>query len=184
MGVWHVGEQAPGLFAHLLTPDGEARQIETLRPTLSELAALPQEMLEDSRRWLGRASLWETEEYWYSHLLAATRVEVPAIPLSRTFGAVLVARLGCLHQHGDSGAVGRVGNLKTDGVEGVIERYCAAQPLGMRLALGVSRAELALEYGDRAGQRVYGSADDLLARYIGQRGQALYDGPNAYGDWP
>lgn len=140
MGVWHVGEQAPGLFAHLLTPDGEARQIETLRPTFSELAALPQEMLEDSRRWLGRVNLWEAEECWYSRLLAATPEEVPAYPVPERLALYLLPGWDVYTNMGTLEPWWRVGNLKTDGVEGVIERYCAAQPLGMRLALGVSRA--------------------------------------------
>jgi MoaA/NifB/PqqE/SkfB family radical SAM enzyme len=182
MGVWTPGALEPGLFAHLPSPDGEARNIEDLRPTISELDALPMELLEDSRRWLGRTTLWDSEACWYAQLLGAAPEDVPAYPVPGKLALYLLPNWDVYSNMGTLEPWWRLGNLKIDGVERVIERYCAARPLGMHLALYVSRARLAGEYGDSGGQRVYGSADDLLSRYIGEWGLAHHDGSDEYGE--
>jgi hypothetical protein len=182
LSVWHPGANDPGLFAHLPTPDGEAQHIESLRPEVVELTGLSEALLDDSRRWLGRTRLWDSEAHWHSQLLVATPESEPGYPVPDPLALYLLPGGDMYSNMGTLEPWWRLGNLMTEGFAQVLERYCQARTLGMRLALSEDRARLAAQYGDPAGNRAYGSAGELLSRYMGRMCAAAFDSEHPWGE--
>jgi len=156
------------LFIHPPGPDGEARHLEPLRPTMDETLAVPNEILAESRAHLGRQVLWRTEADLYAEIVARE----PWYP--HTYD--MPERL-CFYIKGNGDVCTNVGtwepwwvlgNLRRDGAGAIVDRFSQHDCLGLRAIHAVPPANLARRYGDPVGQRVYGGVDDVLAGYLGE----------------
>jgi hypothetical protein len=153
------------LFMHPPGPDGAARQIEGLRPTLEQVANLPEEILAPSRKHFGRDLLWQTEAELFATIVE--RGDAPsgeeAIPNHLWFHIEtdwdIFANIGSLEPWW------RLGNLKEDSVETIISRYENDTTPGLQSLFHQSPAELARTHGNPRGEKIYSDAGDLLALY-------------------
>jgi len=163
------------IFIHAPGPDGAARQIEHLRPTLEETRAVPQELVAASRAYLRREALWRAEADLLAEI-AQREERFPHTyddPASPAF--YILANGDVFSNIGTWEPWWRVGNLAQDAPAALVARYEADDCPGLRAIRTLPARDLARAYGDPASQRVYSSADDLLALYLARRLES---------DWP
>ena len=154
------------VFCHVPGADGEARKIEWLRPTLEEIAGMPHELLQVSRRHRGRDELWHTEEDLI-RLIEGSEVEYPyAYRKPPITGFYLLPSGDVYSNWGTFEPWWRLGNLGREGLGVILQRYERAEPLAMRTIHSLPPTELVRRYGDASGQRLYSSASDLLGLYL------------------
>jgi len=155
------------LFMHTPDPDDEGRKIEHLRPTFDEVGALPEEILEASRRHFGRKTLWRTEGKLCQSFLeddGSTSVGESAIPEALWFfvttGWDVFSNVGTLEEWWS------LGNLRVDSVDTIMQRFQHDEVLGLQTLLHYPPSRLAEEYGDPGGRKIYTSRNDLLSLYL------------------
>ncbi len=157
------------LFMHAPGPDHEGRKIEHLRPTVDEVISLPEAILGPSRKHLRRGILWQPESELYTSLLKDDRLHprderVLAEPSSFWFFVTndwdVFSNVGTLESWW------RLGNLKADSVETIMQRFEKDEILGLDTLLNYPRDRLAREYGDPNGLKIYSAKDDLLSLYM------------------
>jgi hypothetical protein len=154
------------MFVHPPGPDGDARRIEHLRPTLQETRALPADLVEASQRYLRRDPLWQTE----ADLLARIEADEDRYPHTYSYPDRLcfyvTSEWDVYSNMGTLEPWWRLGNLLRDGVDRVVRRFEVNDCAGLRTVYSVPAHDLARRYGNPRGRRVYSSADDLLALYL------------------
>ncbi|HUW12791.1 MAG TPA: hypothetical protein VM537_23895, partial [Anaerolineae bacterium] len=163
-------------WMHTPTPDGAALGLEHLRPTEGDLERVPRDFLEQSeariggpigtpeRRLLrslrdeGGPALRSVSEATSGHPVSFHIA--PGFDVYLTFMAVWPAY--------------RLGNLKTDGVAGVVDTYEQDRTPGQQAMFHTPTSELARRYGRPHGRRLYDRGDlqwrwvSLLARSGGE----------------
>ena len=153
------------LFMHPPGPDGAARQIESLRPTLKQVADLPEEILAPSRKHFDRDLLWQPETELFAAI--TERGDAPsgedALPNQLWFHIKndwdVFANVGSLEPWW------RLGNLKEDSVETIVSCYENDATPGLQSLFHQSPAQLVRSYGNPRGEKIYSNAGDLLALY-------------------
>lgn len=160
------------VFVHTPAPDGEARHIEHLRPRLDEVANLPPSLMQASRTYLGREQMWQTEAQWLEELQTRgskgelTRPFAYGMPPRLVFYILpdwsVYTNIGTLEPWWN------LGNLRAEGVATILLRLERAQPLGYDTIYRVDPLALARQQGERQGQRIYDSLNDLLGLYVGR----------------
>ncbi|MCD4700973.1 MAG: hypothetical protein K8S24_03860 [Candidatus Aegiribacteria sp.] len=155
------------LFIHLPGPEHEARKIEYLRPTTEQAIGLPQVILDSTRKHFSREVLWQSEETLFSEI-----VNNGYIKTTTTLPEVLwffvrsnwdvFANVGTLEDWWC------LGNLKRDSVETIIHRFENDETPGLKSLAHESPAELARQYGNPNGHKIYTSKGDLLSLYRGR----------------
>jgi len=154
------------LFMHPPGPDGDARDIEALRPTDAALADLPESVLAPTRQHFGTDVLWRTEASLYADI-AENRVSPPDAEAPPPWFYVC----GNWDVYSNAGTLEpwyRLGNLKTDPLDTIVRRYAEDTVLGLHVQFHEVPAELAKRYGNPEGRKVYSSEEDLLSLYRAQ----------------
>jgi hypothetical protein len=160
------------VFMHTPAPDGEARQIEQLRPYLAEMASLPEWLVQASRTYLGRECMWRTEAEWMAQLeTQCSEDELPrpfAYAMPRRLVFYVLPDWSVYTNVGTLEPWWRLGDLRTEGLATILSRLERAEPLGLDTILRADPLALARSHGDPQGQRIYDSLDDLLGLYVGR----------------
>jgi len=162
------------IFLHPPGPDHEARAIEELRPTVSQVANLPEAILGPSRRHFAKDILWESEATLYDRILRGDRVPVSEELLPEALWLFVRGNWDVFSNLGTLEPWWRLGNLKTDPIETLIRRFEEDDVLGLQLLLHTPPAELAERHGDPAGQKIYSTTEDLLSLYRGKHAEAKW----------
>jgi hypothetical protein len=173
--VQELGDQFQ-LFMHTPDPDHEGRKIEYLRPTVEEVASLPEEILGPSRKHLGREVLWQPESELYASVVkqggAPPKADFPDMMwFFVTSDWDVFSNVGTLEEWW------RLGNLKVDSIESIIRRFEQDEVPGLEVLFGYPPERLTREYGDPQGTRVYSTAGDLLSLYLGKHCEDLWLSP-------
>jgi len=107
-----IGEKFD-IFLHLPSPDGEAWDIEHLRPTIEDLARVPSELRECSERYMGHP-IGEAEGTLVSRMLE----EEPAFPSAYSYpeelGFFVTSQSDVFANMGELTPWWKLGNLKKD----------------------------------------------------------------------
>ncbi len=152
------------LFLHCPAPDGEAWNLENLRPTVSDLEQIPAWLREQSERHIGQP-LGESEGRLVRQMLKEEQ------PIARSITDLISGDAGLwllvmpdFSVFSNLDEAWPLGNLKTDGVAGIIDALENDRTPGLQAALHVPVAELAARFGRPRGQRVY-ILGDLKSRW-------------------
>ena len=164
------------LFMHPPSPDYEARKIEYLRPTIGEVADLPEEILEASRKHFKKETLWQPESELRVSILNNGE-EPPSgeeiLPERLWFFVTnnwdVFSNVGTLEEWW------RLGNMKEDSVETIIRRFEHDEVLGLEVLFQYSPKKLAEEYGDPQGRKIYSVKGDLLSLYRGEHCERVWN---------
>lgn len=162
------------IFMHPPGPDYEARRIEEFRPTADLVSGLPEAILEPTRKHFGREAIWHTEANLHAKILAGdgTSEDKDAMPELLWFFVCgswdVFANVGTLEDWWC------LGNLKRDTVGSIVHKFENDETLGLKTFFGESPTELARQYGNPKGQRVYSSKGDLLSLYRGEHCEKLW----------
>ena len=141
------------LFMHCPSPDGEARHLEHLRPTLEDRNQVPQ--------WLW----YEGEDRTEAQLLPEWLKE--DTPCARSWADMEGPMLFMMVQSnfdvypnaGEMTEPWRLGNLKTDGLAVISDRLEHCETPGLQATFNVPVSELARRFGRPRSQRVYHPSD-------------------------
>jgi len=156
------------LFMHTPDPDYEARKIEYLRPTLDDVLSLPEAILDPSRRHLGKQVLWRTESELYEEIIKDNEIrpgDERVLDEPHQFWLFVMNNWDVYSNIGTLEPWWRLGNLKIDSVETIMQRFKNDENLGLEILLHYSQKKLAEEYGDPQGKKIYSGKNDLLNLY-------------------
>jgi sulfatase maturation enzyme AslB (radical SAM superfamily) len=154
------------LFFHLPTPDGEAFNLEKIRIRRSEAQRLPDYFIQKTLIHFEADSiekLWKTEAELIPSLLKQENPlnenhQVPALMVTSDFNV-----------YPNSGEIAPwccLGNLKTDGVDAVMESYLNHHTLGLKMNHEMPVSYLARKYGNLRGDRLYATSTDLVLKWF------------------
>jgi len=166
-GEFEIFMQTPG-------PDGEARKIEHLRPSVEDLDGIPEAIVEATRKYRKKDTLWRTERQWYQEILSGSdRVtcesfEYPELWFFVTPDMDVFSNLSTLEPWW------RLGNLESDPVESIVDAYLSNRALGLETIYTVPARALAGRYGDPDGRLVYDCREDLESLYVARHCQDTY----------
>ena len=155
------------LFMHTPGPDGEARNIEYLRPTINETKSIPEEIIESSRKHFGRERLWQPEAELVSQILNDEDVFPYAYSYPQVLWFLIKSNWDVFPNMGTMEEWWKLGNLKQDSVSSILVNFEKNSTVGLKAIFEVSPKELAKQYGDGHGSKVYSSKQDLLSLFVG-----------------
>jgi len=163
------------VFLNTMSPDGEAWDIEDLRPEADVLVAIPPYLAEKTLAHFRAASLQDAlgrpEAHLVPGLLADDRPH-GAWPEHLAF--MVASDLDVCSNVGDLMPWWRLGNLERDGVGEIIRRFEADEPPGMRAHFGVPVRELARRYSRPGGGKLYDKRD-LTSRLVRSWAQDVWE---------
>ncbi len=146
-----------------LSPEGEAWNLERLRPTAADLDKVPRWLLQQTEERAG-GPIGVPEARLLPGLLEEQQPVLadPAYPALHWFH--VVPGFDIYLNHFEITPAFRLGNLKTDGLAAIVDRYENDAPLGLQPMYRVPVSELAKRFGRPRSQRLY-QPDDLTARW-------------------
>ena len=155
------------LFVHTPEPTGDARKIEHLRPLASDVnGVVPEDLLERSRRYLGRDPLWRTEADLCAELRESDSAPPVGCRVPDPLWLYITGKLDVWSNLGTLDPWWKLGNLSRDSVASIVESYEQCRPPGMAAAFGVPARELVERTGRPDSQRIYNDTTDLAALYL------------------
>jgi hypothetical protein len=142
------------LFMHCHCPDGEGRrQLEALRPTLDDLQQAPE--------WLRHKDELQTEAQLLPQLLADEQPFKKSVTdLGSVLWLMVMPNWEVYPNEGELSAAFRLGNLKTDGLQKIVETFENDATPGLQALFHVPVSELARKHGQSENQQIY-ALDDL-----------------------
>jgi hypothetical protein len=156
------------LFMHPPGPDGEGRKIEYLRCTAEEVAALPEEILAPSKKHLGKVILWRTEREFCELIVKDDKKQPDNEKLLgevSQFWFLIKNNWDVYSNVGTLEPWWRLGNLKTDSVQTIIQRFERDEIPGLDVLLHFPKSELVKQYANPDGSKIYSGSVDLLSLY-------------------
>jgi MoaA/NifB/PqqE/SkfB family radical SAM enzyme len=157
------------LFIHTPGPLQEGRKIEYLRPTIEETDSIPQEILEASRRHLGRRTLWQTESNLYKSIIETERIpsaDESLLDELQQFWFFVTDNWDVFSNAGTLEPWWKLGNMKEDSVATIMRRFERDEIPGLNILLHYPQKKLAEEFSNPEGRKVYSGRGDLLDLYL------------------
>ena len=169
------------LFLHTPSPDGNAFNLEELRPTIDEVeGTVPEELLESSRRHFKREQLWGTEAGFCRDVLSGEetgtaygrreKVYFAFIGSPRGNGCAIdvYSNAGDMHPWWKLGVIRR--GLPDDeigsAVNDAIHTFENDLTQGFQANFHLPPTELVSRWGDMNSRKIYSSSGDLLKRCL------------------
>jgi MoaA/NifB/PqqE/SkfB family radical SAM enzyme len=159
------------LFMHPPGPDGECRKIEYLRCTEEEVASLPEEILAPSRKHWRKDILWRTERELREIILQDDQKppdDEKVLSEPSQFWFFVTNNWDVYSNVGTLEPWWRLGNLKTDSVQTIIQRFERDEIPGLQVLLHFPGSELVKLYGNPTGNKIYSGKVDILSLYQAQ----------------
>jgi MoaA/NifB/PqqE/SkfB family radical SAM enzyme len=162
--------RAPGsefeVFAHAPSPTGEAFHIEHLRPAADVLYEIPEYLAEKSMQHFDVTTLEEcfgkAESDWLPDLLCD---DAPYAEYPSTLGFMVTPALDVFSNVEEPMPWWRLGNLDSDGIASVMQRFQNDAVPGLDAHFCVPVSQLALTYGRKDSRLLYGRGD-LISRWV------------------
>ena len=176
-----LGKESAFYF-HLPAPDGEAFNLENIRIRRRDAQRLPDYLMQKTLKHFKADSmekLWKTEAELMPTLLKQEKPlnENPPVP------ALMVA--SDFNVYPNSGEIASwccLGNLKTDGVDAVMDNYLNRHTLGLKMNHEMPVSYFARKYGNSQGDRLYTTGTDLMLKWFRLEGMDSQKGQHAIGN--
>lgn len=153
-----------GLFLRTPTPDGEAWNIEDLRPTARHLALVPSELREASEAYLG-GPIGEPEGVIVSRMYDEDPVFPSAYEVPEELCFYVTSSFDVFSNVGELAPWWKLGNLRQDDVSDLVDVLENDQAPGLYAIYNISAPELARRYGRLGGEHIY-DPGDLPIRWV------------------
>lgn len=147
-----------------MSPEGCGYELEDIRLVKDDLALIPEEMIRLSRD--GIRMLGITEEEIVKEFIT---VDAPPKICVETPCLAVDADLNVHPNLAEPAEWWKLGNLKTDGVDVIMQRYLNDDAPGLQMNNTVLISDLTRRYGDITGHKLY-TKGDLLCRFMHQWG--------------
>ena len=154
------------VYVYVPSPDGEAFNIENLRPTSDIIELIPKYLVDKTMKYFNITDIKEVLGYEENEILpkllecSNSFDEYPDI-----FALMITSNLDVYSNAGELKPWWCLGNIKTDGIDTIMNNYINNVPLGLKLVYDTKVADLANKYGNREGKCLY-SEEALIRRYI------------------
>lgn len=159
------------IFLHPIAPDGEAFNIEYLRPTVNVLSSIPDYLKERTQEYLEESSLekclGKAEKEWLAEL-SEEHEPFAAIPPALAF--MVTPDLDVYSNLGEPMPWWRLGNLKMEGVDKLISCFENDGVPGLLVNFKIPISQLARMYGRKESRYIY-TRDDLILRWLRMWGE-------------
>lgn len=161
------------IFIHNWGANGQTLEVESLRPALTDAEQIPAELLDSSRNHFGRDELWHTEESLCQQILTRDPWFGYALGPGHMDWFLITSTLDVYHNATDMDPWWCLGNLKSDSLETILDRFERDDTLGLRTINSISAQQLVRTYGQADSQRLYDGADDLMRYYLAMHCQQI-----------
>lgn len=153
-------------FLHPIAPDGEAFYLEHLRPTADVLSCIPVYLAEKTEVYQDASTLQEclgkAEKDWIPELLEEHK---PFAETPPTLAFMVTPELDVFSNLAEPMPWWKLGNLRTDGVGRIMQRFEDDEAPGLHVNFHVPVSELAQTYGRKDSQYLY-TREDLILRWL------------------
>jgi hypothetical protein len=159
------------IFIHTPGPDGEAWNIEHLRPDVDVISQIPTCLVEKTKAHFGALSAEETFGYAENELIERfLNDSQPYAWQPEHLAFMVTSDLDVFSNISELTPWWRLGNLKTDGIGEIMRRFENDEPEGMYAFFHIPISTLADEYGRKDSRKIY-KIGDLKVRLIRQWAQ-------------
>lgn len=164
------------VFLHPIAPDGEAFNIEHLRPTVDALSVVPGYLAEKTKDYWEASALEEclgkAEKDWIAEL---SKEDQPFATFPPTLAFMVTPELDVFSNLGEPMPWWKLGNLETDGIDKIIHAYENDAVPGLHVNFHIPVSQLAQTYGRKESQYLY-PQDDLILRWLRMWGEDHWQG--------
>jgi MoaA/NifB/PqqE/SkfB family radical SAM enzyme len=154
------------VFLHPVAPDGEAFNIEHLRPTVDVLDCIPGYLAEKTKTYQNAPTLEEclgkAENDWLPELLEE---DEPLATTPSTLAFMVTAKLDVFSNMGEPMPWWKLGNLRSDGLDVILGCFENDEAPGLHLNFHMPVSRPARAYGRIASQYLY-TREDLIWRWL------------------
>ena len=159
------------VFVHPIAPDGEAFNIEHLRPTVDVFASIPDYLAEKTINYMGASTLEEcfgkAEKDWIPELSEEDESFATCPP---TLAFMVTPELDVYSNLGEPMPWWKLGNLEREGVDRIMHCFENDEAPGLHANFHVPVSQLAHRYGRKDSQYIY-TRDDLILRWLRMWGE-------------
>lgn len=159
------------VFVHPVAPDGEAFNIEHLRPTVDVLSSIPCYLVEKTKQYHGTSSLEEclgkAERDWIAEL---ERENEPFATYPNTLAFMVTPGLEVFSNVGEPMPWWKLGNLRMESVDRIMRCFENDEAPGLYGNFHIPVSELAQTYGRQDSQYIY-TREDLILRWLRMWGE-------------
>ena len=162
------------VFVNTPSPDGEAFNIEHLRPTADVVSAIPDYLAQKTIRHFGVSALEECIGEAEQDLVARLVEEnAPLADCPETLAFMIKPDLDVFPNIGDPMPWWRLGNLKTDGLDRIMHCFEHDETPGLYANFHVPVSQLAQAYWRKDSRYLY-TRGDLISRWLRMWGESHY----------
>jgi hypothetical protein len=163
------------IFIHTPGPDGEAWNIEHLRPDVDVVSQIPNYLVEKTKAHSGASSVEETFGYAENDLIEQLLNDSQPYAWQPEHLAFMVTSdLDVFSNIAELTPWWKLGNLKTDGIGEIMRRFENDDTPGMYAHFHIPISTLADAYGQRDSRKIY-KISDLKVRLIRQWAQCQWE---------
>lgn len=153
-------------FMHAPGFEGEGRTIRHLAATADDLSLIPAEITESTTKHFKNDKTWTTEAEVIRAIMDGEEKPEPAYGMPKRLYFFIAPNWDVFSGIGTLEAWWKLGNLRTDTVDVILDNFENDRPLGYQVNRTVSRRELAERFGDPDSRAVIGEFDaGWLAEY-------------------
>jgi hypothetical protein len=166
------------IFIHTPGPDGEACNIEHLRPDADVVSQIPEYLVEKTKAHFGASSVEETFGYAENDLIEQLlNNSQPYSWQPEHLAFMVTSDLDVFSNVAELKPWWSLGNLKTDGIDDIMRRFENDDTDGMYAHFHIPISKLVDKYGQRDSRKIY-KIDDLKVRLVRQWAQSNSLKPN------
>jgi len=159
------------IFIHAPGPDGEAWNIEHLRPDVDVVSQIPTYLVEKTKAHFGTSSVEEAFGYAENDLIQRLLNDSrPYAWRPEHLAFMVTSNLDVFSNIAELTPWWRLGNLKTDGIGEIMRRFENDETEGMYAHFHIPVSALADVYGQRDSRKIY-KISDLKSRLVRQWAQ-------------
>ncbi|MHC4706269.1 MAG: hypothetical protein ACYS8I_04165 [Planctomycetota bacterium] len=161
-------------FLHTPSPDGEARRIEYLRPTIEEAQSIPRELIDASKKHFKKERLWRTEGELISRILAKDEKFPYAYQYPEVLWFLINYNWDVFSNVGTLEPWWRLGNLRKDTMHAIFDNFEKNRVLGLETVHSVPAKKLAKHFGKPNSSLIYDSKSDLERLFVAKYCEDTY----------
>lgn len=159
------------IYVYIPAPDGEAFNLEDIRPKEDIFSLIPEYLKNKTLKYLKAKDLKEVLGYKEKELLPTLLNEDSCLnDYPPILSMMITSELDVYCNAGELKPWWCLGNLNNDSVETIIDNYLNNKPLGLKLMYEIPVSNLAKEFGDTNGEKIY-AKEDLIRKYIRMYGE-------------
>lgn len=167
------------VFIHAPSPDGEAWNIEHLRPDADVLGQIPKYLVDKTKAHFDASSIEEALGYAEADLLPKLLDDSkPYASKPEHLYFMITSDLDVFSNIAEPMPWWRLGNLKTEGINSIMKRFESDETPGMQAHFHIPVSTLADMYGQKDSRKIY-NIDDLKIRLVRQWAQEQWQNRTA-----